>query len=67
MAEERRAFHVIVSVGGWSIRRTGSSRASRTLKSRSGALGWALRRARRAGVPVYVHRRDGTVLRKLEP
>jgi hypothetical protein len=53
--------HVIPSSGGWSVRHSGSQRATKTFDSRSEALDFARGAAKKGSGELYVHGRDGTI------
>lgn len=66
MRRERRIakVHVQSAVsGGWVVRLSGRTRALRRFVRKRQALSLGRERARRYGVPLYVHRSDGTVER----
>ena len=57
-----RDRHVITNLaGGWSVRWSGSSRASRIFDTQADAVKYARDLARQERTNLYVHRRDGTV------
>lgn len=61
---ERRIASVHVHTGisrGWVVRLSGRSRAFRRFAWRQSALACGRQQATRYGVPLIVHRRDGTV------
>src|SRR3954454_9155088 len=59
-----RDRHVITNLaGGWSVYRSGASRASRRFDRESDAVRYATHLARRERTKLFVHRRDGTVRR----
>lgn len=47
--------------GGWAVRRSGASRASRVFLTQRDAVQYAREIARKEGAELYVHRDDGTV------
>ena len=54
--------HVVPSQhGGWAVRRSGSSRASRIFLTQHDAVRYAKEVARKEGSDVYVHGVDGTI------
>lgn len=62
MSKSESAQHVIVAPrGGWSVRRSGAQRASRTFASQDAAIRYARQLAERERTELFVHRRDGTV------
>ena len=57
--------HVVPTVrGGWAVRRSGASRASRIFTTQQDAVTYAKEVARREGSDVYVHRVDGTITKR---
>ena len=50
--------------GGWSVVRSGSTRASRVFHSHDAAVAYARDRAKREGTDLYVHGVDGMVREK---
>jgi hypothetical protein len=47
--------------GGWAVRRSGASRASRVFPTQRDAVHYAREIARKEGAELYVHRGDGTI------
>jgi hypothetical protein len=58
---EEKGQHVVPSPDGWSVRKTGSSRATRTFSTQEDAINAAIKIARNQGTEVYVHGRDGRI------
>ena len=57
--------HVIPrSTGGWSVRHSGATRASKTFDTQAEAVHYARDIAKKANTDLYVHRKDGTVRHK---
>jgi len=57
-----KSQHVVVNPsGGWAVRQSGASRASRTFATQGDAERFARQTAKREGSEVFIHRRDGTV------
>jgi hypothetical protein len=60
-----KAMHVVPSPnGGWSVRSSGASRASRVFGKHDDAVAYARDTARREHGDLYVHGRDGTIREK---
>lgn len=57
----KKAQHVVPSGGKWSVRSTGSARASGTFETQKEAIDSARLKARRDGSELYVHGRDGRI------
>jgi hypothetical protein len=61
----RKSRHVVPNPGGgWSVRNTGASRASRIFETQADAVRYARAAAKNDRAELYVHRRDGTVAHK---
>ena len=59
------ARHVIPNLkGGWSVRKTGASRATRVFDKQADAVKFGQEAARRERTALYVHRHDGTIKQK---
>ena len=60
--------HVVPSPqGGWDVKRGGASKASKHFSTKKDAVDWGRSVSRNRGSDLYVHRRDGTVERKVSP
>jgi len=58
----KKTVHVVSrSDGGWSVRKTGESRASRVFNSRSDAISFARGMAKNARGEIVIHGRDGRI------
>lgn len=53
--------HVVPRSGGWAVRRTGATRASRVFDSKAKAVEYGRNLARKERGELYVHRSDGTI------
>ena len=54
--------HVVRSIDGrWSVRQSGSERASRVFDRQSDALDYARQKAKKERGELFVHRADGTI------
>jgi hypothetical protein len=57
-----KSQHVVPNLkGGWSVRRFGSVRATRSFDTRAAAISFAKEKARKERVDLYIHRSDGMV------
>ncbi|HLG19790.1 MAG TPA: DUF2188 domain-containing protein [Bdellovibrionota bacterium] len=57
--------HVVPnSGGGWSVRKSGSSRASRVFGKQGDAVDYARQLAGKNGGEIYIHHSDGTIREK---
>jgi len=55
-------YHVIPQIGGgWSVRKSGAARANRTFETKQDAIGHARDVAKKSGVELVIHGRDGTI------
>lgn len=50
--------------GGWSVLKSGASRATRTFDTQKKAINYARQLSRTQGTELYVHKRDGTIRSK---
>lgn len=57
----KKGQHVVPSPDGWSVRKSGSSRATRTYSTQQDAISAATQIARNQGTEVYIHGRDGRI------
>ena len=65
---EQKSVHVIPSPqGGWSVRKSGSQRASRTFETKEQAVDWGRAQSKQQGTEFFIHRTDGTIQQKASP
>lgn len=58
----KKGLHVVPSPrGGWAVRQSGASRATRTFETQHDAIAFARGEAKKSSGELYVHRPDGTV------
>ncbi len=57
----KKGQHVVPSAAGWTVRKTGASRASSTHATQHEAVAAATRIARNQRTEVYIHGRDGRI------
>lgn len=58
----KKGLHVVPSPrGGWAVRQSGASRATRTFETQDDAIVFARGEAKKTSGELYVHRSDGTV------
>jgi hypothetical protein len=63
--DARKTHHVIRGPGGdWIVYKGGAKRATRHFESQEAAISWGRELSEKQGSDFYVHRDDGTVLRK---
>lgn len=60
----KKGQHVVPNDGKWSVRRTGSSRASGTYNTQQEAVEKAREIARNQHTELYVHGRDGRIRKR---
>ena len=61
----KRSQHVVPNTkGGWSVRKSGSERASGVFATQADAIRRGRELAKREGAELYVHRSDGTIREK---
>lgn len=54
--------HVVPSgTGGWAVKNSGATRASRTFETQQQAVSYARDAAKKVGTELYIHGRDGTI------
>ncbi len=59
---KKKGHHVAPSPrGGWSVRKTGASRASRVFDTQKDAVEYGKKQARENHSELYIHRKDGTI------
>ena len=56
-----KAQHVVPSGRNWSIRKAGSSRATKTFTTQQEAIKKAREIAKQQGTELYIHGRDGRI------
>jgi len=58
----KKSQHVVSNPnGGWSVLRSGASRATRVFDNKEDAVTFARTLAEKERTELYVHRRDGTI------
>jgi hypothetical protein len=53
--------HVVPNDGGWSVRKAGASRATRSFSTQSEAAAFAREIAKNQNTEVYIHGKDGRI------
>lgn len=62
---KKASQHIIYnSDGTWSVRKSGATRATKKFSTKQSAISYGLEVAKRQGVTLYVHTRNGTVEKK---
>lgn len=58
----KKAQHVVpTSDGGWSVRKSGASKATKSFASKDDAVTYAKDLAKKQSAELYIHRKDGTI------
>ncbi|HYU30791.1 MAG TPA: DUF2188 domain-containing protein [Thermoanaerobaculia bacterium] len=61
----RNAQHVVPNPnGGWSVKKGGAAKATRTFATQGKAISYARELSKNQGSELYVHKRDGTIRSK---
>jgi hypothetical protein len=61
----KKSHHVVPDPeGGWSVKRGGSTRASKRFDTQGEAVSWARAVSRNQRSELVIHKRDGTVYKK---
>ena len=57
-----KSYHVIPAPrGGWSVKKQGSRRASKTFRTKDAAVRWARSMSRDRATELYIHDKDGRI------
>lgn len=57
-----KGLHVVPRAdGGWTVRKTGASRASKVFCNQADAETYARDQAKKVSGELYIHRKDGTI------
>jgi len=56
--------HVVPNTGGWSVKRSGATKASSVHRTQAEAIEAAKRLARKQGGELYIHGRDGRIIQR---
>ena len=61
----QKSVHVVPSPkGGWSVKKSGSQRASKTFETKEQAVDWGRAKSKQQGTELFIHRTDGTIQQK---
>lgn len=58
---KKRDIHVVPHEDGWATRKEGAERVSSTHSTQNAAINRAVGAAKKAGLEVVIHRKDGTI------
>ncbi len=63
MSKPKRSNHVIPSVekGGWAVKKSGSTRASKSFDRKEDAVKYGRALSRKEQTELYIHKRDGRI------
>jgi hypothetical protein len=58
----KKSNHVIPATkGGWSVKKSGSTRASKHFETKEDAVKYARKISRDSSSELYIHKKDGTI------
>jgi len=57
----KKSNHVVPSSGGWSVKKSGSMRASRNFDNKASAVIYATELSRAEKTDLYIHKKNGIV------
>ncbi len=57
----KRTNHVVPSSSGWSVKKSGSSRASRIFDNKKSAVEYGRELSRNERTELYIHKRNGMI------
>lgn len=58
----KKTNHVVSSKsGGWAVKKSGSSRASKTFETKKAAKKYAVKISKKEKTELYIHKKDGTI------
>lgn len=61
----KTSHHVVPSPsGGWSVKKSGSERASKNFAKKESAISYARGISKNQGSELYIHKKDGTIQQK---
>lgn len=61
----RNTQHVVPNPrGGWSVKKGGAARATKTFETQRAAISYAREVSRNQGSELYIHKKDGTIRTK---
>jgi len=61
---EKKSNHVIPSQGGWAVKKTGSTRASRTFDTRDKAIEYGRNLSQSEKSELFIHQQNGMILER---
>lgn len=57
----KRTNHVVPSSSGWSVKKSGSTRASKTFDNKEKAIVYGCKLSKSEKTELYIHKRNGTI------
>lgn len=60
----KKSNHVVPSKSGWSVKKSGSSRASRSFDTKDRAVTYAKNLSRTEKTELYIHKKNGMIQNK---
>lgn len=57
----RKTQHVVRSPSGWSVKKGGAKRASKTFDTQKEAISYGKDLSKKQGAELYIHRKDGMI------
>ena len=61
----KKSRHVVPNKNdGWSVRKSGASRASKVFETQREAIDYAKNQAKKEKSELYIHKKDGTIRQK---
>lgn len=60
----KKTIHVVPSKSGWSVRKSGATRASKTFKTKQDATTYGIEHGKKASTELFIHNRDGKIASK---
>ncbi|NMW21429.1 MAG: DUF2188 domain-containing protein [Chlorobiaceae bacterium] len=60
----KNSRHVVPRQGGWAVKKSGASRASKVFDTQEDAITYGRSQAKKESGELYVHRKDGTILKR---
>lgn len=56
--------HVVRTPSGWSVKRGGATKASKTFSTQKEAISYGKTLSKKQGAELYIHRKDGMIREK---
>lgn len=57
----KRSNHVIPAKNGWKVKKSGSTKASKTFKTKKEARAFGIKLSKKEETELYIHKRNGTI------